>query len=276
MSDFSPRSSSETTPGTGTPKPPSIRVAGIGEGVTWVGDAFRIYAANLPMWILFIVLFYFVNLAMAMVPFAGQLLAPMMMAGMMLACRAMDHGEGMRFDHFIAGCTEKPIPLLILGVFYLAATIVILIIVFIVGFATMGASILMGPGLTDPQTAVASLGLSALLSILLVLLVVLALTLPLAMAYWFAAQLVQFDDVQPWEAVKLSFMACLKNFWPFLLYGVVMLVLFALVFAPFWLAIPKWLAVVIAVLGTLFVGVPVTIATMYTSYKSCFGNAPSR
>ena len=94
----------------------------------------------------------------------------------MLACRAMDQGEGMRFDHFIAGCTEKPIPLLILGVFYLLATIAILIVVFIVGFGTMGATILMGAGLTDPQTAVETLGLSALLSILFVLLVISSVT----------------------------------------------------------------------------------------------------
>lgn len=251
--------------------PPAIRAAAFGEGLTWVSDGFKIYVANLPMWILVMVLFYVLNLAMAMVPFAGQLLTPMLMAGMMLACRGIERGEGMRFDHFMAGCTEKPIPLLILGVVYLVATIVIVIIVAIIGFTTAGAAVLMSPAITSPETAIETLGLSAVLSLLLILLAVLTLTLPLAMAYWFAVQLVQFDDVPPIEALKLSFIACLRNIWPFLLYGIVMLVLFCLVFVPFGLAIPYWAAAVVAVIAVLFVGVPVTIATMYTSYKGVFG-----
>jgi hypothetical protein len=251
--------------------PPVIRVATFGEGLTWVSDGFKIYAANLPMWIVVMILFYFLNLAMAMVPFAGQLLMPMLMAGLMLACRGIERGEGMRFDHFMAGCTEKPVPLLILGVLYLVATIVLVIIVVIVGFMTAGTTILMGPAITSPETAIATLGMSAVLSLLLILLVVLALTLPLAMAYWFAVQLVQFDDVPPVEALKLSFVACLKNIWPFLLYGIVMLVLFFLVFIPFGLKMPHWVAAVLAMIAVLFVGVPVTIATMYTSYKGVFG-----
>jgi len=263
MSSFPP-SGSAGLQGNSTP---AVRTAGFGEGLAWVSDAFRIFAANLPMWIVVTILFYFVNLALAMVPFAGQLLTPMLTAGWMLGCRDVDNGGSLRLDHFMQGFTEKPVPLLLIGVFYLVATLVIVVVVMILMFVTVGGTVLMLPELASESETY----LGALLASALIMLVVMALTLPVVMAYWFAVPLVQFHDVPPMDALKLSFSACLKNIWPFLLYGIVMLVLCALVFVPFGLPIPYVLSGAIAILVILFVGIPVTIITMYTSYKGVFG-----
>lgn len=235
--------------------PPTSRVTDIGNGVKWVGDAFKIFTSNPLMWIVFVIMFFVINLAMAFLPLVGQLvfslISPMIMAGVVVGCRAIENGEGLEIDHFIAGFTGKTSPLLMLGVFYLVATIVIVVVIFGVTAATIGTAIIM-----NPEGAADKVGASVLLSALFIALVALALSVPLMMAYWFAVPLVQFDDVKPGDALKMSFFASLKNFLPFLLYGIVMLVLLIVAMIPFGLG--------------LFVFLPVMFATVYTSYKDVF------
>jgi uncharacterized membrane protein len=65
--------------------------------------------------------------------------------------------------------------------------------------------------------------------------------------------------MKPVDAMKASFAGCLKNIVPFLLYGVVMLVL------CFVAAIPLGL-------GFLVLG-PVAVASMYKGYRDIFAAA---
>ena len=85
---------------------------------------------------------------------------------------------------------------------------------------------------------------------------VIALALPLLMALWFAPALVVFHDVQPMAAMKASFFACLKNIVPFLVYGLIGLLLLIVALIPFGL-------------GLLVFG-PVLWATTYTGYRDIF------
>jgi len=91
---------------------------------------------------------------------------------------------------------------------------------------------------------------------LIVVLVALALMLPLIMAIWFAPAIVVFHDVQSMAAMKASFAGSLRNFVPFLVYGVVGL----------------GLAIVAAIplgLGFLVYG-PMLWATVYTGYRDIY------
>ena len=63
------------------------------------------------------------------------------------------------------------------------------------------------------------------LGILLAILIVLGLSIPLMMAYWFAPALVALNGFAAFDAMKTSFSACLKNIVPFLVYGLVGMVL---------------------------------------------------
>jgi uncharacterized membrane protein len=110
--------------------------------------------------------------------------------------------------------------------------------------------------LMHPENLAAVLTASALLSILVALLVVLALWVPIAMAFWFAVPLVVFHDVAPTAAIKMSFFACLRNIVPFLVYGIVMLVLLILAALPIGLG--------------LLVMVPVLLTSAYRSYRDIF------
>jgi uncharacterized membrane protein len=90
----------------------------------------------------------------------------------------------------------------------------------------------------------------------LAMLVMFALLLPLMMALWFAPALVVFHERGPVEAMKESFVGCLKNIVPFLVYGLV-----GLVFAI--------LASIPVGLGWLLLG-PVLIASLYASYRDIY------
>jgi uncharacterized membrane protein len=67
---------------------------------------------------------------------------------------------------------------------------------------------------------------------------------------------VALDNISALAAMRMSFVGCLKNVLPFLLYGIVMLIL------SFLAAIPVGLGFLI-----LF---PVMMASMYTSYRDIF------
>jgi uncharacterized membrane protein len=109
----------------------------------------------------------------------------------------------------------------------------------------------MGGGDMSGGRAAAGVG-----AIMLAVLLALALSVPVYMAVWFAAPLVALNDFDPIAALKASFVACLKNVVPFLLYGVVLFA-FAIV-----ASIPLGL-------GWLVLG-PVLAASVYTAYRDIF------
>ena len=80
--------------------------------------------------------------------------------------------------------------------------------------------------------------------------------MPLLMAYWFAPVLVGLNNLTAVAAMRLSFRASVRNIWPFLLYGLIFIVLLALAIIPFGLG--------------LIVVVPVMMTSLYTSYVDVF------
>ena len=94
------------------------------------------------------------------------------------------------------------------------------------------------------------------LQIQLWVLIAVALILPVIMAGWFAPALVVFHQVAPWSAMKLSFRACLRNFWVLSWWGI--------------------LAFLLCLLGTLmlFIGLlvvmPVLEYSIYLAYREIF------
>jgi uncharacterized membrane protein len=92
--------------------------------------------------------------------------------------------------------------------------------------------------------------------VLFAILVMLALMVPLAMAVWFAPALVVFRNVAPLPAMKASFAACLKNMLPFLVFGVIAMVLGFIAALPLMLG---WLVLL-----------PMLVGAHYASYLDLF------
>ena len=137
--------------------------------------------------------------------------------------------------------------------------ILVLMAIFLaIGLSTSGA---IGALMSGDSSALASMAGASILTFLLVVLVGLALLLPLLMALWFSPALVYFHNEPPLAALKISFFASLRNWLPFLVYGILMLMLFVVAAIPL-------------MLGFLVVG-PIALISIYTSYRAVFiGSAP--
>lgn len=237
---------------------PHGRSVNFGRGFNWIADAFGLFSRSVLGWIGFAVILFVILLAFAMVPLIGQflfnLVSPIIVAGALVVARNLERGEAMKPEDFMAGFSSNPVPLLIVGALYMAGSLIITAVFVIIVIAMIGTAIF--SALLDPARVAEIATLGTLLALSVAALVALALYVPLLMAYWFAVPLVQFHGMAPGDAMKASFTGCLKNILPFLLYGIVSLVLVIVALIPFGLG--------------LLVMVPVLMLTMYTSYKDAF------
>jgi len=91
----------------------------------------------------------------------------------------------------------------------------------------------------------------------LALLILVGVSFLIAMALWFAPGLVVFRNVAPVDALKASFAACMKNFVPFLVFGVLYVIAATVASIPFGLG---WILLV-----------PLLMLAIYVSYRDVFG-----
>ena len=229
------------------------RAVDAGRGWEWIAEGFALFKKQPGMWILILIVLVACSILISLVPMVGSLanllLMQVFMGGVMLGCRALDNGESFDVGCVFAGFRQNTGDLVVLGLLALVGWI----IAFIPAILIMGGGAfmsMMSGGGSLPN--IGALGLTFMLA----LLAALALALPVYMALWFAPSLVVFNNLKPVEAMKASFLACLKNIVPFLLYGVILLALCVLA------AIPLGL-------GFLVLG-PVVIASIYTGYRDIF------
>lgn len=229
-------------------------------GIHWIGQGWALFKRAPLMWIVMIVLLVVVALVMAFIPIIGQLafqiLTPVIAAGFVVGCWSLENNGELEIEHLIAGFQRNFGKLVLVGVLYLVGGIVIMI----VGMLFMGASILpmllSGAAATsDVDLAAAALGTAGLM-FWMGILVAMGLGLLLVAAYWFAPALVVMHGMNALDAMKASFFACFRNFIPFLVYGIAMLVLL----------IPVALTLGLGIL----VYIPVAIASTYRAYRQIF------
>jgi len=223
-----------------------------GRGWDWIAAGWELFKKQAGMWIALVLVAFVIFVVLAFIPFIGSIasfiLTPVFGAGVVIGCRAIEEGRELEIGHLFAGFREKFGPLVTVGAIYLGAAIAIALVM---GLAT-GASIFAMMSGHAPDVATPA----AALTVILALLIMLALLVPVVMAVWFAPPLVVFHGKGAVEAMQESFTGCLRNIMPFLLYGLVMLVLGVLASIPLGLG---WL-----VLG------PVLAASLYTSYKDIY------
>ncbi|MCW5606406.1 MAG: hypothetical protein KIT18_17825, partial [Burkholderiales bacterium] len=124
-------------------------------------------------------------------------------------------------------------------------------------FVTAGGSMLPAV-LSGSHTDLEMVG-KVLQSLALALAIGFAFYIPLIMLIWFAPALIVLHNLTAAEAMKLSFRACWLNVVPFLIYGLVILVL--------------WIVASIPMMLGLLVLVPVLVCSVYASYKDIFNAA---
>lgn len=230
------------------------RTVSAGQGWTWIADGFGLFKKAPGMWIALVIVLFVILIVLAFIPLLGAvatfLLMPVFLGGLMLGCQVLQGGGGLEVGHLFAGFKQHTGNLFVLGVLNILAGIVVIIpVLVIVGAGTIFAV------MRGDAAGVAAMGGSFLLASL----VAMALSIPVYMALWFAPALVVLRGLAPVAAVKESFLGCLKNMVPFLIYGIVLLV-------------PSIFATIPFLLGWLVLG-PVVIASIYVAYRDIYGNA---
>ena len=221
-------------------------------GWSWIVEGFDFFRRQPLAWIAMVIIAALIFIGLSMIPILGSLaamvLAPVFAGGILLACREQDQGRELEVGHLFAGFRERFGALASIGLIYLAITVVIALVVGLVTGA--GVWTIMAGG--SDAGAVAGAGMT----ILLAFLIMLGLLVPVFMATWFAPALALFHEYHATDAMKASFIACLRNILPFLLYGLILFLLAIAASIPFGLG---WL-----VLG------PTMAASLYTGYRDIF------
>ena len=235
-------------------------------GLKWLMQGFVLLRRSSFIWLSFVLLLWGMVFVASRVPFTGLLLAlftPVFLAGLMIGCRALEKGEELEIAHFFAGFRNNTLNLITLGGFYLIGNVVIAGLMYAIGGPAIQQIVAGQAQNIDPAILMQAIGPA-----LLALLAGMALSVPLTMAMWFAPLLVVFKNDKPAPALRYSFLACLKNMLPFLVYGLIILVPLIPLMAPFDLANMErnpglW---VVALL---------VLPSIYTSYRDIFREGPA-
>lgn len=230
---------------------PNGRRVDTGRAIEWLKAGWGYFLKNPGIWIAMTVAVMAISVILGMIPMIGQLalnfIMPVLAAGLLLGCKSLRDGGELRFDHLFAGFKQNTGELIMVGVWYLVGTLVVMLATFLVGGSAAFTGAMMGHG--------AGMGVAAG-GFLLAMLIMLALMVPLTMAIWFAPALVVFRNIAPVPAMKASFAACLKNMLPFLVFGIIVMVLGFVASLPLFLG---WLVLL-----------PVLVGAHYSSYLDLF------
>ncbi len=236
------------------------RTCPAGHGTRWIAEGFEFFRRDPWMWILNVIIFFTIMMILGMAPFlslVSSLLGPVFVGGLILGCRDQDQGRPLEVAHVFAGFQNQTGRLVAVGALNLLASLLLFGLAMIVIMMLGGMDMLNTLGGLENGNVSPEQAAGLMLPMLLALLVVMLFAVPVAMLFWFAPTLVVLHpEVGVTEALGLSFRGCLRNMLPFLIYGLVLLVLAIVATIPFMLG---WL-----VLGPVFFG------SVYASYKDIY------
>jgi uncharacterized membrane protein len=227
------------------------RAVGIDAVFAWLRLAWNLFMVRPAAWVASALILVVGALALMAVwligPLLASLLAPVLAAGLLAMCRKAADGEAVELSDLAAGFSTRTTPLILLGVIFMLATLVIHVLVLALFSGSVAGALLM-PGAAGLGILLGGSIVALLLSSLFVI--------PLWMALWFAPALVLFNGMPPADACRASFSASLKNILPFLLLGLIVLVL------GFFAALPAGLGFLVLI--------PVLAGTAYASWQDVF------
>ncbi|WGZ95282.1 MAG: BPSS1780 family membrane protein [Candidatus Thiothrix putei] len=227
------------------------RALSAGAGLSWLADSWALVKSNLVVWVLITLVLFVIQFVLGIVPVVGDivssLIGPVLTGGILMGARAIAAGDTLRFEHLFAGFKENLVPLLGLGALTLG---IVILFGIIIGGAFVGMNMdLVQSEMRRPEDLLSGVntGLIAVGVILLLLVM---------MLFWFATQLVALNNVPVFQALSMSFKACLRNPLALIVYSLLMVLLLILGMIPL-------------LLGLLVV-VPWMFASMYVSYRQIF------
>lgn len=236
-----------------------IKTADAGRGASWLVDGFDFFKRSAGVWIGITIILFVGSVILSIIPLGGlvlQVISPALAGGLMIGCKALDAGQPLEVGHLFAGFSRNAGGLMALGGLYIAAVVAVVILMLILIFVGMGGAQFLSQVKSGDPAQVQQI----FSSILIVTLIGIGLYMPVLMGIWFAPAHMVLGNCGVKEAVEKSFKGCLANIVPYLVYGVVGIVLSILATIPLMLG---WLV--------LF---PMITASVYIAYKEIFVQAP--
>lgn len=237
-----------------------IKKLNAARGWTWVKQGYQLIMRNPLMSITFALIGALAMFAALKVPVLGPLLAillmPIVMAGYMRVCRALEEEEEVELTHLFEGFKKHTTRLVALGGFSMLGMIgASAVMVFIGGDAL--STLLDGfKSTSDPQMLVDAMW-SAGSGVAFSLLVGFTLVCVLMLALQYAPMLIFFNDATPVAALRASLSGSFRNIVPYTVYSIIMQVV----------------ALVLSLLPYnigLIVLLPLGFTSLYVSYRNIF------
>ena len=237
-----------------------IQKVGASHGWLWLQHGYRLIMRS-PLQAFSQAMTFAFGIFLAMlIPQAGVLLAvllmPVLMAGYMRVCRALEYNERVDPLYIFAGFKGATKQLVTIGAMLLLGMILVSMITASLGGEALNSILSSFQKEQDPTALIEAL-LAPESGLQLTLLIGFALFFLLMLALQFAPMLVFFDGVAPSVALKMSLLASIKNILPFSVYSLIMQVIAFVVSA-----IPMGLGWVILV--------PIGLTSMYVAYRDIF------
>lgn len=231
------------------------RKVNIANGWLWIKQGYWLFKKSPVLWVSQAVIGVVGLLGISTIPVIGDplatLLFPILLAGYMFGCRALEHDEELELSHLLAGFHNNTAQLVTLGGISLICQMLILGVMMITGGATLVSILMSGQPVDNPEIlaqAATGAGFALMLGMTLFSM--------LLMAMQFAPMLIIFDKMSPIDALKASLLACLRNILPLWLYGAIMLLFMMAASMPMMLG---WLVLL-----------PVMLSSMYAIYRDLF------
>jgi len=232
-------------------------------GWTWIKQGIALFRQQ-PAEISTLFLGYmFLMLALGMIPVIGQLLplilVPVFGMAFMQACQQIEQGQRVYPNLLLTGFRSPALrTLLLLGVLYLLAALLAIAVSRLVDDGAFWNAML-GAGLEAKDIEGSNIRLAMIVAVLVYL--------PAAMAFWFAAPLIVWQQMSLGKALFYSFFAVSRAAKAFIVYGLVWLLLGVL--------LPAVISTIVALLINnvtiiVFILVPLSVILTVVMYCSFY------
>ncbi len=194
-------------------------------GWKWLSAGWGLFKKNPPLWLSIMALYFFTTLFLMAIPGIGPLIffmiVPGVQAGCLIACRDLEAGKELEISHLLAGFKAAAKPLVALGSFSFAAAMTTLFFLVLAWKEQFGEILQLVTADTLDFAAIET----AALALTTPLVIAVGIFTLFAMAMWFAPALIVFRQEKPLQALYMSLRAMAANFWPFLVYSLLLILL---------------------------------------------------
>jgi len=237
-----------------------IKKLNAARGWIWVKQGYQLIMRNPLMSITLALVCALAMFAALNIPLFGPLLAillmPVLIAGYMRVCRALEDDEDVKITHLFEGFKKHTARLVALGGFAMLGMLIASVAMISIGGEALTTVLDSVKSANDPQMLVNAMW-TAGPGVAFSLIVGLVLVFVLMLALQYAPMLVFFNDIHPVAAMRASLSGFLRNLIPYTVYSLII----------------QAIALVLSLLPYnigLIVLLPLGFTSLYVSYRNIF------